>query len=263
MESARSLALGGQVIYASEMAKRIYLDANDLMLRCPFCGEPVFFKAGLQKTPHFAHFPDLPTRQLEDCELRQYSAGGSGFFGESQDRGQSLERFQQRIKSIFANEYRQFNSKVLYMQKNRKEAIEHYSEYYLGNYLFIFDATRKMCREKFSGDPISILMMREKILVEVIGYLNNKSAKEVLNSFVAFSLYQYKSHPEQHEHFSDKDLLTTLCKNLAEVKWLEAFKLILLEFEKEQSLGIHNSNIENRKDKKQNIIAVLGRARYN
>ncbi|MGD1940364.1 MAG: hypothetical protein ACFB0G_03565 [Leptolyngbyaceae cyanobacterium] len=269
MESARSLALGGQVIQASEMSDKGWLDADHLMLRCPFCGEPVFFRKGLQRQQHFAHFSDLPTRQQDECELRQQSVGGSGYGESGQKRGQSLERFKQKIKGIFAGEYRDFEEKVLVARQNSGKEIENYSQIYLGSFSLVFDTSRKLCNDRYSGDTLPVLMEREKILIEVISYLNNKSAREILESFIAFSLYYPKPVLLETEPCLKNEFLHAICSNLVDVKWLEAFREVCLDLEKDQSLGMNylerkNEGIEeinksDKQNKKNPQRAISGR----
>ncbi|MDB9529595.1 hypothetical protein PN498_26630 [Oscillatoria sp. CS-180] len=80
MEVARSIYLGKKIrADDSRVNSRSY---REMGLRCIYCGEPVFYRAGDQRRSHFAHFPSIDPQKYEECLLRQQNKGGGPSFKE-------------------------------------------------------------------------------------------------------------------------------------------------------------------------------------
>jgi competence CoiA-like predicted nuclease len=70
MGYAKSIFLGGQKIRADD--PRLNSSSyRELLLRCTYCMEPVYYKKGEVNQPHFAHFHSLEPKKYEECLLRQ------------------------------------------------------------------------------------------------------------------------------------------------------------------------------------------------
>jgi hypothetical protein len=104
MDKARSLASGGRLLTA-EYLQENELNPNDLILRCSFCGELVYFRTGHgNRKPHFAHFPEFQANSFEECELRQkdLSSIAIGIFSFSaKGEKQRLKILQFKLLEIF------------------------------------------------------------------------------------------------------------------------------------------------------------------
>lgn len=76
MNVAKSLYLGGKIIYANDESLNYY-SYKELGLRCPVCGEPVHLRKGNYRKPYFAHFKGTDPKQVEECNLRASAYGNS------------------------------------------------------------------------------------------------------------------------------------------------------------------------------------------
>lgn len=252
MESARSLALGGKIIHAEDRILAIH-NATDLMLRCSFCGEPVFHKSGLERKRHFSHFKDLPDRQLEECEERQKAAntsaiGSSGYSA----RGQSLELFQANIIEIFSINNNDFEDLISSSDERVKHLSQRFCQIYKDRYSDVFDVSRKKCRDNFKNETLNRIMHRENILLEVISYLRNISATRMLEKLFVYVIQKITELQEASGlskgqstvsaiHVNTDEVLVNLCSMLAVCPWLEAFIDIENRREIDKSLGLNFS----------------------
>lgn len=252
MESARSLALGGKVIHAEDHILAI-CNGTNLMLRCSFCGEPVFYKAGFERKKHFSHFKDLPLRQLEECALRQKTAAGSILSSSGYStKGQSLELFQAKIIEVFSSRNSEFEDLVLIVDEEVKELSQRFCKVYRNRYSDVFDISRKQCRKIFEHEILSRVMHRESILLEVISYLQNVSAVGMLEKLFSYVIQKLINSQEDDMYsnvqssalmlsIDTHEVLTSLCTMLASCLWLEAFIDIENRREIDKSLGLNLS----------------------
>jgi hypothetical protein len=119
MRYASSLLYGGMLVDAQNAN---YKDYSRLLLRCPFCGEPVFLVAGKYRPEHarlnpkteqivlvkeanvvpaFAHFPGVAS---EKCELRSRAIKQKDFSRAiARGRNQRLKFFQKRFWEIVSD----------------------------------------------------------------------------------------------------------------------------------------------------------------
>ena len=110
MDIAKAMYLGGKIIYARDKSLD-YNSYRELGLRCYVCGEPVHFRKGEERKPHFAHFPGVDPKQVEVCRLRVASYGtDTGNGGE--DKGQRLKIFQSHFSELITNTIPNFKQVV-------------------------------------------------------------------------------------------------------------------------------------------------------
>lgn len=101
MEEALSLQTGGYV----NAAKGTYASSRDLLLTCPECGEPVYFK--VRQIPHrtlfFSHYQEIESiNRLTSCSLRGVGATpkrASQVLSSGLSQGQFVDRFQKEFCS--------------------------------------------------------------------------------------------------------------------------------------------------------------------
>jgi hypothetical protein len=95
MEFAKSWR--GEEIHATD-PRLNYHSYREKGLRCSICGEPVFYKSGEKKSPHFAHYSNNDNNQYEECPLRRDDYYGFRPFGKpwwhEEGRGQRFYLFQ-------------------------------------------------------------------------------------------------------------------------------------------------------------------------
>jgi hypothetical protein len=114
MDTALSLKTGEHVT----AQRAAYITSKDLLLVCPECGEPVFFKKREipHNTPFFAHYQETNSLKLINaCSLRVF---GSIFQAASQllpgiSHGQLVDRFQKEFCRELYNSFGRY-SKALY-----------------------------------------------------------------------------------------------------------------------------------------------------
>ena len=249
MDYARSLSGGGQLFYAKEFGRQYGWGLNPLMLRCAFCGEPVLFKHGSEKKPHFAHFPDLPSRSLETCILRQQasnSCSGKGFFNLIKGRGQRLQAFEELFLDVFHQGNMGFESMmktIIKMNDNHLDIEANLLTFFLQEkLLFGLDECIKSSRLFHDEDYPEQACLRELILCEALDYLTVSGAKPTLKRIVLYHLYRMKGNWVGKSPEIERDKFRSqVCESLVRAPWYEYFQELNSQIEILRCLGVHPS----------------------
>ena len=193
MDYAKSMMLGGEIVYSDECDFDSY---KKWLLRCPICGQPVFLKQGGVKKPHFAHFQEKYSDKVEPCELRASSYGKSSQINNnfSQDRGQRLSIFREYFISLIFFEKRKIIDDINFT--NWMETIK-----WLPN----IDDITQACTEYliihqnrikaiYSVHPMDIndkkTLLQQRIALEAIDYLCKNGRFHVLKDLLYYSMYR-------------------------------------------------------------------------
>ncbi|MBD2123608.1 hypothetical protein [Trichocoleus sp. FACHB-262] len=266
MEYARALALGGRIIYANQSLLKI-VHTNTLKPRCAFCGEPVFYKHGFKKIPHFSHYPDIPTRKLEECILRQksdsYSYSGR-YLTSYSGRGQRLKIFQKSLLDIFSEGNKDFKA-----INEKLNAESYYSDFGELTYAFVRDliSNTETCilasKIIYRDESIDRSTLREQILCEAVDYLTVLSSRSILKSIIQYNWY-ILSRKNSDSTYSD--IIHETCQSIAKAPWLETFEWVNHQYEIMSSLGIparipaisSKNQTQNERQKSEQSIPIRG-----
>ncbi|AFZ12982.1 Competence CoiA family protein [Crinalium epipsammum PCC 9333] len=218
MDRARAMYLGGKVIYADDQ-DLTYYSYNDLGLRCSVCGEPVHLKKGLNKKPHFAHFPSTDSKQVEDCELR-LSVFTDTISKEPnnliENREQRLEVFQQCFFNLIKSSKWSNGSKKF--------------EYSIVDVVLLEKLAEEFVRQKFVfKESFSTIGIQERITLEAIDYLCIKSSLPLLKRLIFCSLCEISNSTNfDWEYWIEEKnysiVLFKLLERLINTSWLEALQ---------------------------------------
>lgn len=250
MDCARSIALGGKTVYADNFLLR-HLHVSSLLLRCSFCGEPVFFKDGYEKKPHFSHYPDIPTRILEECKLRQkshsYNSCSGSALSITSGREQRLEIFEARFINIFKQGNPEFNDRVQFVSdnlENSEEMLDQCKQFFIFNVHDSIEDCREMSKKIHRKVSVEQTTLREQILLEALDYLAVKGAEQVLLKVIRYNLCeaiyrQRKSKKPEYFIFvgNDDELYERILSSIVRTPWLEAFQEIQRRFEALDLIG--------------------------
>jgi hypothetical protein len=220
MDYAKSIALGGKNVYPSQCSPNSYASRG---LVCPYCGEPVHLRPGTINKSHFAHFPDISTRKLEECRERQKNQGyqGLGGYGAScNNLGQRLKIFQQNFLQIILTDIeKSFNHNTNLKQLDYKIAhvkSTYYSQELELNKKFVINLLRYQTNSSliflskldYSAKFLDSNYRQYNYLIsrEAIEYLTRKSSLSLLNQLIDYSVY----HLENNYNYNDN--VSTLFK---------------------------------------------------
>jgi hypothetical protein len=239
MDYAISMKLGGERVYADKCDFHSY---NDLKLRCPVCGEPVYLKQGEYRKPHFAHIHATNARQVEQCELRVSSFGNSTAISNFiKDRGQRLEIFQKSFLSMIAIGKEKivddvkFNNWIRAVKSHNNPTIDSITntctKYFLTYYKQLEATYNLTILHKEVKDDRTLL--QQQIALEAIDYLCVQSSLKLLEHLLHYSIYKLYEH-EQDKLFGQKIVrkdIDVICQFAAKVivsnSWIEQFNFVI------------------------------------
>lgn len=224
------MMLGGKIVYPDECD---YFSYKELLLRCPFCGQEVFLKAGACRKSHFAHFAGTDPNQVEQCELRassyKWSSGINSFF---QDRGQRLKIFQDRFLNLISLENDtpvtnlEFNNWINSIKRDYDQSIDSI----IADCIHYFLKHCHKIADKYINTTVNINIQRE-IALEAIDYLCVKSSFNLLEYLLYFSIYKLlrnKQHKLFQQHITAKDV-DSICHFVIKIimfnNWIEVFRI--------------------------------------
>lgn len=226
MEQAKAMAWGGEKVDACDVT---YHDYKYLGLRCCYCGEPVYLKAGFINKPHFAHFPDISPEKKEECVLRQKNIGfsiGSGYGkqGYYQNRGQRLKLFQENFIKIILRDIEEeidFQKCMELLERKIKLVKDSYYSYELEinkeNIKNIFCKTQRkisilrVANNKRYSYPKNKWNIRNlEIAREAVDYLGARSSSRILEDLMYYGVYNFEHETQLPDNFSNFKLL---CNN--------------------------------------------------
>ncbi|GAA6620889.1 competence protein CoiA family protein [Scytonema sp. NUACC26] len=239
MDYAISMKLGGERVYADKCDFHSY---NDLKLRCPVCGEPVYLKQGEYRKPHFAHIHATNARQVEQCELRVSSFGNSTAISNFiKDRGQRLEIFQKSFLSMIAIgkekivDDGKFNNWIRAVKSYNNQTMDSITNactrYFLTHHKQLEATYNLTILHKEVKDARTLL--QQQIALEAIDYLCVKSSLNLLEYLLHYSIYKLYEH-EQDKLFRQKigrKDIDVICQFTAKVivstSWVEQFNSVI------------------------------------
>jgi hypothetical protein len=190
MDYARSLKQGGK-IYSATNPLLDHSSYTELGLRCLTCGEPVFYKRGYVKCPHFAHFPETSFQKQEECRLRQTQWGGN-IAEDWRDIilgvEQRLKIFQDYFMSIFIKEIPDFRErtrslKLLNDSGTLKEIIFEARELFRNNKIELKRKIFDLVSIDNEDSPLQI-----QILLEIVDYLTTLSSSRLREELLEYSV---------------------------------------------------------------------------
>lgn len=192
MNVAKSLYLGGKIIYAND--KRLnYYSYKELGLLCPVCGEPVHFRKGECRKPYFAHFKGTDPKQVEECNLRASAYGNSTQGTKSnfiEDKGQRIEIFEKQFLNIIAENDSEFYIKIravnnrvplIKLENTTKEC----REYLIANN----ERIKTKLNALYKNDLNNSSTLDKQITFEAIDYLFVESSHCLLDKLIHYSIY--------------------------------------------------------------------------
>ena len=203
MDRARAMSWGGRIVYA-DAVENDYSSYLNLGLRCPVCGEPVHFKKGYSRKPHFAHFKGTDSRQVEVCKLR---AGAYSNDTENisliEDRGQRLEIFQKHFLNMISIEENKivddsiFKKWINLVSRSHNQVINNITkastEYFLTH--------RQPMEDKYILPRSEIndrqILLQQEIALEAMSYLCVKSSRSLLEYILHYSIYKLHNQPQE------------------------------------------------------------------
>lgn len=242
MEFAKSITLGGDIVYAKDASYKSY---TELKLVCVYCGEPVFLKSGYYRVNHFSHFPSINKRVLEECILKQKK---HPYCKEHEDllkqnylsKEQRLSIFQNSYLAIIANglEKKTTHKKSLEVMKKKIDAVKKtnlyfFLEYHETNIIELFVKNKYLY--KLKNQVISLSTeeneLNREIIRESINYLCAKSSRKMLSGLIHYIFFELCTNPEFNKHYTSptqKYLLANLQgKNIASM--IREFQTIIVE----------------------------------
>jgi hypothetical protein len=103
MQEAKSIYLGGDIISAIECD---YPDTKAFGLKCPFCDEAVFLRAGEKRKPHFSHYSKTPETIV--CENRSLTKEGREVIERAiaNAKNQRLALYNRHLWELYIYEYK-------------------------------------------------------------------------------------------------------------------------------------------------------------
>ncbi|MFB2919322.1 MULTISPECIES: competence protein CoiA family protein [Aerosakkonema] len=225
MEFARSIYLGGEVIYAND--KRLNNNSyKEWGLYCPECGEEVHLRHGLIRESYFAHFKQITDTE---CNLRVSIDGNSK--GKWTDlklgRGQRRELFQEHFLNIIAR-----NDSVFFIKIQQVKDIintgslvavtQEVRRYFIKNTNTIIEASIQWYRSKHNETKFKAL--QEKIIGEAIEYLCVESSLNVLQEIIYYCVY---SSEWIFEDDAVNKLIHKLSKLIGNTDWTKEIFILL------------------------------------
>lgn len=236
MDRARAIGWGGRIIYA-DAVENDYSSYLNLGLRCPVCGEPVHFKKGYSRKPHFAHFKGTDPRQVEECKLRAAAYGNdAGNISSIEDGGQRLEIFQKHFLKMISIEENKIVDDSIFKKWIHLVTLTHNqvinnitkasTEYFITH--------RQPMEDKYILPRTEIknrqILLQQEIALEAMSYLCVKSSRSLLEYILHYSIYKLHNQPQEYNlliKINTKKNIQNICLLSAKIiifnPWVEAF----------------------------------------
>ncbi len=217
MEIAKSYQ--GEEIHAAD-PRLNYHSYREKGLRCSICGEPVIYKSGEIKRPHFAHYSNDGTNKYEECPLRTEDYYGRRPFGNpwwhEEGRGQRFYLFQKYFISIIQNDIPDLDISSLDTDPQDIELDDLQSR--------TLDFARNnleacMRHERVFGKKKTIL--ERGIVSETFEYLTVTSSR---NLFKIVTDHVISQHYKEISKFDENLLCHYILRCLDSVDWLKYFR---------------------------------------